>query len=152
MSGKGKSPGWGKNMQSILDTARSDPRLNEFVRWVEAAGMAEALRERGPFTVFAPIDPAFGDLPEDLTGKRERLADVLAWHIVVGALPSGKVATMRNPAVRTLRGAEIVVGHVDGVMQVNTARVVEPDIACTNGILHIIDSVLMPTVAESVLK
>jgi uncharacterized surface protein with fasciclin (FAS1) repeats len=142
------------HLPSILEALRESGDLNEFVRLVEAAGMAPALRDRGPFTVFAPFDGAFGALPENLlvdpASKRDLLAHIVSWHIVVGELWSKEVPQMKNPTIKTLRGVELAVSRIEGEIFVNTARVVRADIGCSNGVIHIIDSVLMPLMVESI--
>lgn len=141
-------------MATILETLRQSEDLSTFVNLVEIADLKGMLNNRGPFTVFAPTDSAFeslsGEALHDLKQSRNRLADLLMWHIVVGVLRLEEVPGMRNPTIKTLQGSELNVSLIDEEFRVNDARIVTGDIDCDNGVIHIIDGVLMLTMAEIV--
>ncbi len=142
-------------MASILEMIETQEDLNEFLSLVRIAGLDDMLRNRGPFTVFAPTDEAIRSLSaealQDLKENPQRLADVLRWHVVVGELFTEEVPTMRNPTIKTMQGAEIDVSRIGEDIVVNDARIVRADIECDNGVVHIIESVLMPQMAEAVI-
>ncbi len=142
-------------MASILETIETQEDLSEFLNLVRIAGLDDMLRNRGPFTVFAPTDEAVRSLSaealQDLKENPQRLADVLQWHVVVGELYSGEVPAMRNPTIKTMQGAELDVSRIGEDIVVNDARIVRADIECDNGVVHVIASVLMPQMAEAVV-
>ncbi|WP_128693994.1 fasciclin domain-containing protein [Methanoculleus taiwanensis] len=143
-------------MATILETLRQSEDLNTFVNLVEIADLKGMLNDRGPFTVFAPTDGAFeslsGEALHDLKQNKNRLADVLMWHIVVGVLRLEEVPGMRNPTIKTLQGSELNVSIIDEEFRVNDARIVTGNIGCDNGVIHIIDGVLMQAMAEIVAR
>jgi transforming growth factor-beta-induced protein len=139
----------------IVDTAAADGRLNTFVAALQASGLDDELRTAGPFTVFAPTDEAFeaalaqmGITQEALMSDPEQLRAILSNHIVPGMTDAASLAGMTT--VTTLDGATIPVTAVNGsVMLNNTSTVVGSDIAATNGVIHVIDQVLMPSASGS---
>lgn len=134
--------------QDVLETARANGSFTTLVAAVEAAGLSEALKGAGPFTVFAPTDDAFKKLPagtvEDLLKpeNKDKLAAILKYHVVASAIPSSAVTAATE--VDTLEGAKLGVTPVDGGVKVGTAMVVTPDVAASNGVIHVIDTVLLP--------
>jgi uncharacterized surface protein with fasciclin (FAS1) repeats len=140
---------------NIVEVAQSAGDFTTLVAAVEAAGLAETLSEPGPFTVFAPTDEAFAALPagtvdqllEDPTGP---LADILTYHVVPGEVLAADVATLAGQEVTTVNGATFTV-NVDGATVSltdaagNTVNVVTTDIPASNGVIHVIDGVLMPS-------
>ena len=132
----------------IVDAAAADGRFTTLVAAVQAAGLVETLKGEGPFTVFAPTDEAFAKLPEgtveDLLKpeNRETLVAVLTYHVVPGKVMSGDIAG-QTTEVATVQGSTIEVDATDGVM-IDDATVTEADIVTSNGVIHVIDTVIMP--------
>lgn len=132
-------------MKNIVETGIEMGKFNTLVAAVKAAGLVETLSNEGPFTVFAPNDDAFAKLPEGtvegLLKDKEKLTAILTYHVVSGKYTAADVMNMKS--AKTLQGGELKIDTSDGVM-VNDAKVIQPDIMCTNGVCHMIDSVLMP--------
>ena len=132
----------------IVDTAIAAGSFSTLVAAVQAAGLVETLKGEGPFTVFAPSDDAFAALPagtvEDLIKpeNKDKLSAILLLHVLPGAVKSTDVAGKKIDAT-TAGGATVSVDGTNGVT-VNGAKVVTADIACTNGIIHVIDAVILP--------
>jgi uncharacterized surface protein with fasciclin (FAS1) repeats len=133
----------------IVDTAIAAGSFTTLVAAVGAAGLADTLKGEGPFTVFAPTDTAFAALPagtvDDLVKpeNKDKLTAILLLHVLPGAVRADDVTgKVLDPA--TVGGATVHVDGTDGVT-VNGARVVTADITCTNGVIHAIDTVLLPT-------
>lgn len=134
---------------TIVDVAIADGRFTILVDAVVSAGLADTLSGEGPFTVFAPTDDAFNALPEGTLDSLSsgELADILLYHVVAGAVDSTAVSSLVTAT--TLLGAPVNIDSGAGVM-VNDASVVVADVAASNGIIHAIDSVLLPpaTIAD----
>jgi transforming growth factor-beta-induced protein len=134
--------------QDIVDTAVSAGSFNTLVAAVKAAGLVDTLKGPGPFTVFAPTDEAFAKLPpgtvEDLLKpeNKARLQAILTYHVVPGKVTAKDV--MKLPAAKTVNGEQLTVKASMGSVMVDNAKVVKTDIVCTNGVIHVIDTVLMP--------
>ncbi len=132
----------------IVDTAVAAGDFNTLVAAVQAAGLEETLRGEGPFTVFAPTDEAFAALPEGTLEEllkpenKDKLAGILTYHVVAGKTKSKDLAG-KTVSVATVNGQEVNVDGSDGVM-VNGAKVVKADIYTSNGVIHVIDTVLLP--------
>ena len=132
----------------IVDTAVAAGSFSTLVAAVQAAGLVETLKGEGPFTVFAPSDDAFAALPagtvEELVKpeNKEKLSAILLLHVLPGAVKASDVAGKKLD-VTTAGGASVAVDGTNGVT-VDGAKVVTADIACTNGIIHVIDSVILP--------
>jgi uncharacterized surface protein with fasciclin (FAS1) repeats len=131
--------------KNIVDTAITARNLQSFATCVEAAGLGEALAAKGPFTVFAPTDEAFKRLPagayEALLKDSAKLKAVLHYHIVSGYLMSRDV---KPGELMTLQGSTLTAVVSTSDLRVNGARVMQPDIAATNGVVHTIDAVILP--------
>ncbi len=132
---------------TIVDIAVADGNFNTLVEAVTAAGLAETLSGEGPFTVFAPTDDAFAALPDGtldtlLSDPQGDLADVLLYHVTEGAVMSGDLSD--GMQVPTMSNGIVVVTINDGSVMVNDAMVVTADIEASNGVIHVIDSVLIP--------
>jgi uncharacterized surface protein with fasciclin (FAS1) repeats len=131
----------------IVDTAVSNGSFTTLVAAVQAAGLVETLKGAGPFTVFAPTDAAFAALPagtvEDLLKpeNKQKLTEILTYHVVAGKVMSGDLKDGMKAA--TVEGAEITI-DLDNSPMVNDAKVVTADVAADNGVIHVIDKVLMP--------
>ncbi len=133
--------------ETIVDVAAANGSFNTLVAAVQSAGLAETLSSEGPYTVFAPTDDAFAALPAGTLDKlllpenQEVLAQILSYHVVSGEVPSSDVET---GMVETVEGSDLdVVANESGVT-VNDAKVVQPDVVASNGVIHVIDSVLLP--------
>jgi len=132
--------------KDIVDTAVAVGGFETLVAAVKAADLVGALKGEGPFTVFAPTDAAFAKLPEGTVAdllkpeNKAKLAAILTYHVVAGKVMAADVKTMK---AKTLNGAEasIVVG--EGV-KIDGASVVKTDIVCSNGVIHVIDAVILP--------
>ncbi|HDR72891.1 MAG TPA: fasciclin domain-containing protein [Methanoculleus sp.] len=133
-------------MKNIVETAQEAGTFNTLVRAVQTAGLEDVLSGQGPFTVCAPNDAAFDALPEEkldaLMHDRDQLANVLKYHVASGIYTSNDVREMKT--IRTLLGQEIPVRVEGNNVMIGDARVIQPDIEATNGIIHILDRVLIP--------
>ncbi len=133
----------------IVDTAASAGQFNTLVAAVEAAGLVETLKGEGPFTVFAPTDEAFAKLPEGTVESllkpenKDKLVAILTYHVVAGDVASADIAG-KKLMVETVEGGELSVDATNGVM-VDHAHVISADIETSNGVIHVIDAVLLPT-------
>lgn len=132
--------------KDIVDTAIAAGNFKTLVKLVQEAGLVDALRGEGPFTVFAPTDQAFAKLPkaqvEALLRDKEALRQVLLYHVVSGRVTSDQVANLRS--AKTLQGGEIRISTSGGKVRINRANVIKADIQCTNGVIHVIDTVILP--------
>ena len=132
----------------IIDIAASNPDFSTLVAAVKAAGLVETLKGDGPFTVFAPTNAAFAALPKGTVENllkpenKDQLVKVLTYHVVPGAVTSDQLAGKRLN-VATVQGQTV---HIDGRngVKVNRSRVTTADIAASNGVIHVIDRVLLP--------
>ncbi|MEB8432935.1 fasciclin domain-containing protein [Cocleimonas sp. KMM 6892] len=129
----------------IVDTAVKAGSFNTLVTAVKAAGLVDTLKGKGPFTVFAPTDEAFAKIPADvlngLLADKEALRKVLLYHVVAGKVTADQVVKVKSAA--TVQGSDVMVDASNGVM-INNAKVVKADIMTSNGVIHVIDTVLMP--------
>lgn len=132
-------------MKNIVETAVEAGSFKTLVKAVQTAGLVETLSKKGPFTVFAPTDQAFAKLPkgtvEGLLQNKKRLTDVLTYHVVAGKVMSKDVAGLRS--AKTLQGQMISIDTSKGV-RINNANVVKADIETSNGVIHVIDTVILP--------
>jgi uncharacterized surface protein with fasciclin (FAS1) repeats len=130
---------------SIADTAARTPQLSTLNKLINDAGLAETLRGSGPFTVFAPSDEAFKAVPAktlaELAADKELLKAVLTYHVVPGKLTS---AEAKNSSLKTVQGANLALSKAGTFVTVEDALVTQADVGATNGVVHIIDKVLMP--------
>ncbi len=130
----------------IVEVATAAGNFTTLARALEAAGLVETLKGEGPFTVFAPTDEAFAALPagtlDDLLADRERLTRVLTFHVVAGRVTSEQVASL--PSATTVEGSTLPIKVEDGSVMVGDARVITADVEATNGVIHVIDRVLLP--------
>ncbi|MBD2606206.1 fasciclin domain-containing protein [Scytonema hofmannii FACHB-248] len=132
-------------MPDIVDTAMSAGIFSTLVAAVTAAGLADTLKSPGPFTVFAPSDDAFSKLPsgtvEALLQDILTLRKILEYHVVSGKVTAADVVKLTKAT--TVEGSDVKIDASNGV-KVNDATVVQPDIETDNGVIHVIDSVLLP--------
>lgn len=133
--------------EDIVATAKSTGTFKTLVAALDAAGKTTMLEEKGPYTVFAPTDEAFAALPagtvENLLKpeNKEKLGKILAYHVMKGAVMAKDVKTMKAP---TANGADLDVKVAAGKVMINDANVVKADVKASNGVIHVIDKVLMP--------
>jgi uncharacterized surface protein with fasciclin (FAS1) repeats len=132
-------------MNTIVETAVNAGNFKTLVAAVQAAGLVDTLNGEGPFTVFAPTDEAFAKLPagtvEGLISNPEELKKILTYHVVSGKVMASDV--MGLTSATTVEGGELSIDTSNGV-KINDSMVVTPDIECSNGVIHVIDTVLMP--------
>jgi len=133
-------------MSSIIETAQAAGSFTTLIAAIKAAGLEKALSGDGPFTVFAPTDDAFAALPEgtveSLLKDKKKLTAILTYHVVDGAVMARDVVGIDK--AETLNGASFTVKASDGTVMIDNANVVKTDIECSNGIIHVIDKVLLP--------
>lgn len=132
---------------NIIETAQAATNFTTFAKAIEAAGLTDTLKDAGPYTIFAPTDEAFAKLPagtlDSLMANKEELKKLLLHHVVTGKVPSTEIAAVQSAP--TMDGAALKVAIAGEKITVDNARVVQPDIAASNGIIHGIDEVLIPT-------
>jgi transforming growth factor-beta-induced protein len=139
------SPAVGKD---IVDTAVEAGSFKTLAAALQAADLVGALKGEGPFTVFAPTDEAFAKLPAGTVEtllrpeNKQMLVDVLTYHVVAGNVPAAKVVKLNG--AKSLNGQQVDIKVKDGKVSVDGANVVKTDIACTNGVIHVIDRVILP--------
>lgn len=135
---------FGVQAKDIVDTAVSAGNFKTLVAALKAADLVSTLKGKGPFTVFAPTDDAFAKIPkadlDALLKDKAKLKAVLTYHVVSGKVMS---ADLKPGNVRTVQGSDVVVSTMGGA-KVNDAKVVTADVAADNGVIHAIDTVLMP--------
>jgi uncharacterized surface protein with fasciclin (FAS1) repeats len=137
-----------QNKSDIVDTAASAGQFNTLVAAVKAAGLVDTLKGEGPFTVFAPTDEAFAKLPSGTVENllkpenKEKLVAVLTYHVVPAKAMAKDVAGMSS--AKTVNGKELRLRAAGGKVMVNDATVVKADLGASNGVIHVIDSVLLP--------
>jgi uncharacterized surface protein with fasciclin (FAS1) repeats len=131
---------------NIVATAQAAGTFNVLLAAAEAAGLAGTLANDGPFTVFAPTDAAFAALPagtvESLLANPEMLRAVLTYHVVAGRVSSTQAAQLSS--AQTLNGGAVAIMSSGGGLMVNDARVIQADVEASNGVIHVIDAVLIP--------
>jgi uncharacterized surface protein with fasciclin (FAS1) repeats len=135
-------------MQDIVDTAVAAGSFKTLAAAVTAAGLVPTLKGAGPFTVFAPTDEAFAALPagtvEALLKDIPKLTAILTYHVVAGKVMAADVVGMDGKAAKTVNGAEVKISTTGGVKLNGTSNVVKTDIECTNGVIHVLDAVILP--------
>ena len=133
--------------KNIVETAVQSGKFNTLVAALKAAGLVNTLNGKGPFTVFAPSDTAFSKLPAGtvdgllMPENKAKLVSILAYHVIPGKVMSGDIAG-KKISVKTVQGSKISVDAMSGV-KINDSNVVSADIAETNGVIHVIDKVLI---------
>jgi uncharacterized surface protein with fasciclin (FAS1) repeats len=140
--------GYHGDKQDIVDTAVEAGQFQTLVAAVEAAGLVETLKGEGPFTVFAPTDEAFAALPEGTVESllepenQEQLQAILTYHVVAGKIMAEDA--MGADSATTVQGQDLTITTLDGQVMIDDATVIQADIEASNGVIHVIDSVLMP--------
>lgn len=130
----------------IVDTAVAAGSFNTLATALKAAGLVETLKGKGPFTVFAPTDDAFKKLPagtlEKLLADKAQLTKVLTYHVVSGKVMAADVVKLTE--AKTVEGSSVKIAVRDGKVKVNDSNVVKTDVGASNGVIHVIDTVLLP--------
>ena len=135
-------------MKNIVETAIAAGSFTTLAAALGAADLVETLKGPGPFTVFAPSDAAFAKLPAGTVDNlvapaaKEKLTGILTYHVVSGKVLAAEV--MKIPNAKTINGQSVSIQVVDGKVKIDSATVISADIECSNGVIHVIDSVLMP--------
>jgi uncharacterized surface protein with fasciclin (FAS1) repeats len=138
----------GSAKTDIVDTAVAAGTFNTLATALQAAGLAETLKTKGPFTVFAPTDEAFSKLPAGTVESllkpenKEKLKAILLYHVVAGDVTAAQVTKMSS--AKTLEGQDVKITVTVGTVMVNNAKVIKADVFATNGVIHVIDTVLLP--------
>jgi uncharacterized surface protein with fasciclin (FAS1) repeats len=129
----------------IVDTAVSAGQFKTLVKAVQAAGLVDTLKGPGPFTVFAPTDAAFAKLPpgtlDGLLKDKEKLASILTYHVVPGKVTA---ADVKPGQVKTVQGQPLKLSKDGSAVMVNNANVTKADVMASNGVIHVIDTVVLP--------
>jgi len=132
--------------KTIVETAIAAGSFNTLVTAVKTAGLVETLSGEGPFTVFAPTDDAFDKLPEGtieaLLKDKKKLTSILTYHVVSGKVLAEDVVNMTS--AETVNGQSLTITVKDGTVMVDDAKVIKTDIMCSNGVIHVIDAVVLP--------
>jgi uncharacterized surface protein with fasciclin (FAS1) repeats len=135
-------------MKDIVDTAVGAGSFTTLVAAVKAAGLVDTLKGAGPFTVFAPTDEAFKKLPagtvEGLLKDIPKLTAVLTYHVVSGKVMAADVVKLDGKEAATVQGSSVKISTAGGVKLNGTATVTTTDIECSNGVIHVIDTVILP--------
>ncbi len=144
-----QSPTTGKApMKTIVQLAVEAGNFNTLVAAVKAAGLAETLQSEGPYTVFAPTDAAFAKLPagtvEALLTDKEKLASILTYHVVPGKIMAADVVKANGARPTTVNGEKLDIVLRAGKVYVNGAQVVTANLVASNGVIHVIDAVVLP--------
>jgi len=140
------SPAANAAEKDIVDTAVAAGSFTTLVKAVQAAGLVDTLKSPGPFTVFAPTDEAFAKLPagtiENLLANPDQLKAVLTYHVVAGKVMASDVVKMKS--AKTVQGSSARIQARGGKVMIDKANVVQTDILASNGVIHVIDAVILP--------
>ena len=134
--------------KDIVDVAASNPKFKTLVAAVKAADLVDTLKAEGPFTVFAPTDAAFARLPKGtlksllLPENKQKLVAILTYHVVPGKVMAKDVVKLNS--AKTVQGGALNIKAAGGGVMINGAHVTKADITTSNGVIHVIDSVLLP--------
>jgi uncharacterized surface protein with fasciclin (FAS1) repeats len=135
-------------MHDIIDTAVAAGSFKTLAAAVTAAGLVPTLKGAGPFTVFAPTDDAFAKLPagtvDALLKDIPKLKSILTYHVVSGKVMAADVMKMDGKTAKTVNGADLMISTKDGVKLNSASNVTKTDIECTNGVIHVVDAVILP--------
>lgn len=137
-----------KDKMDIIHTASAAGSFSTLIAAVDAAGLSETLMGEGPFTVFAPTDEAFAKLPEGTVSdllkpeNKDKLATILTYHVVPGKVMASDVVKIKS--AKTVQGQAVKISVKEGAVMIDNANVVKTDIEASNGVIHVIDSVILP--------
>ena len=140
--------GYGKKQSDIVDTAVAAGTFKTLAAALEAGDLVGTLKADGPYTVFAPTDEAFAKLPEGtvemllLPENKDKLVAILTYHVVPGKVSAAEVVTMQSAP--TANGSNLAIRLIDETVFINDSRVVATDIEASNGIIHVVDDVILP--------
>jgi len=141
--------------KDIVDTAASKEMFSTLVTAVKAADLVDTLKGAGPFTVFAPTDEAFADLPEGTLEmllkpeNKQTLVKILTYHVVAGKVTAKDVSALSDAT--TVEGSQISIATDMGSVMINDAEVIKADVMTSNGVIHVIDTVLLPSDVKAAL-
>ena len=141
--------------KDIVDTAVAAGSFKTLATALGSAGLVDTLKGPGPFTVFAPTDEAFAKLPpgtvEDLLKpeNKEKLTQILTYHVVAGKVPASEAIKLNGQSAQTVAKLPLPIQVKDGKVMVGPATVIQPDVEATNGVIHVIDTVLLPPAASA---
>lgn len=133
--------------KTIVENAVAS-KFETLVAAVQAAGLVETLSAKGPYTVFAPTDEAFGKLPEGTLESllkpenKEKLVAILKYHVVPGNVMAKDVVKLKS--AKTAQGSDVTIKVAEGKVNIDNAKVVKADVRCKNGVIHVIDAVILP--------
>jgi uncharacterized surface protein with fasciclin (FAS1) repeats len=136
--------------KDIVDTAVSAGSFKTLVAAVKAAGLVDTLKGDGPFTVLAPTDEAFAKLPAGTVESllkpenKAKLAAILTYHVIPGKAMAADVVKLDGQSVKSVQGGPIRVSVDGGTVKINDAKVIKTNIVCSNGVIHVIDTVILP--------
>ena len=139
---------YGKKQSDIVDTAVAAGSFNTLAAALEAGGLIGTLKADGPYTVFAPTDEAFAKLPDGtlemllLPENKDKLVKILTYHVVAGKVTAAEVVTLQTAT--TANGSDVAIRVVDDTVFINDSRVVATDIGASNGVIHVVDTVILP--------
>jgi uncharacterized surface protein with fasciclin (FAS1) repeats len=136
----------GSHGKDIVETAVGAGQFKTLVTAVKEAGLVETLKGKGPFTVFAPTDEAFAKIPKETLNAvlkdKKKLTSILTYHVVPGKVMAADVVKLKS--AKTVNGQELTIAVKNGEVMVDNAKVIKTDIKCSNGVIHVIDTVVMP--------
>ncbi|MBY0490109.1 MAG: fasciclin domain-containing protein [Gemmatimonadaceae bacterium] len=134
--------------KDIVETAVAAGSFKTLAKLLGDAGLIETLKGPGPFTVFAPTDEAFAKVPaatlEALGKDKAKLKNVLLYHVVAGKVPAAEALKLAGKGAKTVEGQEAKISVMDGKPMINNAHIIKTDIMAKNGIIHVIDAVILP--------
>jgi uncharacterized surface protein with fasciclin (FAS1) repeats len=136
--------------KDIVDTAVAAGQFKTLAAALQAAGLVDTLKGEGPFTVLAPTDEAFAKLPAGTVESllkpenKAKLIAILTYHVIPSKAMAADVVRLNGKSVKTVEGRNAKISVIGGNVQVNDAKVIKTDIGCTNGVIHVIDTVLLP--------
>jgi uncharacterized surface protein with fasciclin (FAS1) repeats len=139
----------------IVETAKAEGSFKTLAAALKGAGLVDTLKGKGPFTIFAPTDEAFAKLPKGTLDSllqpenKEKLVAILTYHVVPGTLMAADIAKAKT--AKTVNGESLTIKISGDSVMVNNAKVTKPDIACTNGVIHVVDAVLIPKVDAALM-
>ncbi len=135
---------------TIVQTAAANPQFSTLVTAVKAAGLADTLGGKGPFTVFAPTNDAFAKLPKGTVEEllkpenKAKLAAILTYHVVPAKVMAADAVKLDGKSAKTVQGGTVPISVSGETVMIGKSKVVKTDIECSNGVIHVIDSVLLP--------
>ena len=140
---------YGKKQSDIVDTAVANGNFTTLAAALQAAGLVDTLKADGPYTVFAPTDEAFAKLPDGtvemllLPENKDKLVAILTYHVVPGKVTAAEVVTLESAP--TANGTDVAISVREESVFINDSRVVMTDISASNGVIHVVDTVILPT-------